>query len=231
MDFHEILCWEFLLKFVDTLQLSLKSELGYECTKSVSFCRHFLTCYCCYWACPLMGKVFPEMRHSALRYAQLAMEMFVLLCWTLIPTNLKRVFQEWTLWLNDIFIFLGILACNLVIMRECLWFFFFQIWTSIWSSWLDNWSLWKRSSLCYWLLWWWFSSAWKLPFCNFGCSSSYGFMGEHLGSYESGLLALGLQQWYKFRYHKQLKVTNAFLSYVGDSFLCPKCVMLIVYTE
>lgn len=112
MDFHEILRWEFLLKFVDTLQLSLKSDLGYECTKTVSFCRHFLTCYCCYWACPLMGKVFPEMRHLAFRYAQLATEMFTLMCWALIPTNLKRVFHEWTLWLNDIFTFLEMLACN-----------------------------------------------------------------------------------------------------------------------
>lgn len=177
-----------------------------------------------------MGKMFPAMRHSALRYTQFATEMFILMCWTLIPKNLKRVFLEWILWLNDIFTFLEFLACNLVIMRECMWFFF-QIWASIWSSWLDNWSLWKRSSVCYWLLWWRFSSAWKLPVCNFGCSSSYGFMGEHLGSYESGLLALGLQQWYKFRYHKQLRVTNASLSYVGVSFLCPKCVTWIVYTE
>lgn len=68
--------------------------------------------------------MFPEMRHSALRYAQLATEMFILMCWTLIPMNLKRVFHEWTLWLNDMFTFLEILACNLVIMRECLWIFF-----------------------------------------------------------------------------------------------------------
>jgi len=60
MDFHEILRWEFLLKFVDTLQLSLKSDLGYECTKSVSFCTHFLTCYCCYWACPYNGEDVPS---------------------------------------------------------------------------------------------------------------------------------------------------------------------------
>jgi hypothetical protein len=97
----------FVLKLVDALQLPFKSELGYKCTKSVSFSRHFLTCSCCYWACPLMGKVFSEMGHSALRYTQLATEMFILMWWILIPKGVSWV-NNVTGWHIQIFRICGI---------------------------------------------------------------------------------------------------------------------------